>query len=163
MENDIQLRVKKSESVLKFKLLDEDGNDTGEYLQFDVEDMGSALRLQECLESHKRNASYIKNQLYIINKREDHKGKKLLSANEEAVNRAWNEFFRREMEALDLFIGKGKTQVILNIMGREPYMSMFEDITELIDPIIPVLEKAYSDFKNKIEEKYKDKGENILE
>ena len=149
MENDIQLRVKKSDSVLKFKLLDEDGNDTGEYLQFDVEDMGSAF--------------YIKNQLYIINKKEDHKGKKLLSANEEAVNRAWNEFFRREMEALDLFIGKGKTQVILNIMGREPYMSMFEDITELIDPIIPVLEKAYSDFKNKIEEKYKDKGENILE
>lgn len=163
MENDIQLKVKKSENLLKFKLLDEDGNDTGEFLKFDIEDMSNALRFQECIDSHKKNLSYIKNQLLIIEKKEDHTGKKALSSNEEATFKAWEEFYKREIDALDLFLGKGKTRVILKIMDREPYYTMFEDINELVEPIIPVIEKAYKNFKNKIEEKYKSKGENILE
>ena len=164
MVNEIQdIQIKKSDSLIRIGLKDEKGNDTGEYLQFDVEAISNALNYQECIELHKKNLSALKNQFIIIDKKQDHKGKKLLSANEEAKMEALEDFYKKEMEALDLFIGKGKTQVILKIMGREPYFSMFDEISELLEPVLPVIEKGFQDFKSKIEEKYKAKEENILE
>lgn len=164
MENDIQtLQIKRSESLIRIGLKDENGKDTGEYLQFDVEAINNAINYQECIELHKKNVSALKNQLIIIGKKQDHKGKKLMSANEEAQMRAFEEYYKKEMEALDLFIGKGKTQVILNIMGREPYFSMFDDISELLEPVLPVIEKGFKDFKSKIETKYKEKEDKVLE
>ena len=164
MENDIQtLQVKRSDSLIRIGLKDENGKDTGEYLQFDVEAINNALNFQECIELHKKNLSALKNQFIIIDKKQDHKGKKLMSANEEAKMEALESYYKKEMEALDLFIGKGKTQVILNIMGREPYFSMFDDISELLEPVLPVIEKGFKDFKSKIEKKYQVKEENVLE
>ena len=164
MENDIQsLQIKKSDSLIRIGLKDENGKDTGEFLQFDIEAINNALNYQECVEMHKRNISALKNQFVIINKRQDHKGKKLLSANEEAQMEALEQFYKKEIEALDLFIGKGKTQVILNIMGREPYFSMFDDISELLEPIIPIIEKGFKDFKTRVEEKYKENDGKVLE
>lgn len=163
MANDIrELKVKTNENLLKFKLIDEEGNDTGEYLTFDLEDMNCALRYQDCIEQHRKNAEYIKNQQVIISKQEDHKGKKLLSSNEEKMQKALVEYYNREIKALDLFLGEGKTKVILKIMGREPYLSMFEDISEMLEPVIPELEKSYENIKKKIVGKYKDES-NILE
>ena len=164
MENDIQdLQIKKRDSLIRIGLKDENGNDTGEYLQFDIEAVSNAINYQECVEMHKKNLSALKNQFIIIDKKQDHNGKKLMSANEEAKMKALEDFYIKEMEALDLFIGKGKTQVILNIMGTEPYFSMFDDISELLKPVLPVIEKGFNDFKSKIEEKYKVKEENVLE
>lgn len=164
MENDIQdIQIKKSDSLIRIGLKDENGNDTGEYLQFDVEAINNAINYQECIELHKKNLAALKNQFIIIGKRQDHKGKKLLSANEEAQMEALEDYYKKEMEALDLFIGKGKTQVILNIMGREPYFSMFDDFSELLEPVLPVIEKGFKDFKEKIAEKYKNVEEKVLE
>ena len=164
MENDIQsLQIKKRDSLIRIGLKDENGKDTGEYLQFDVEAINNMLNYQECIEMHKKNLSALKNHFIIIDKKEDHKGKKLMSANEEAKLKALEEYYKKEMEALDLFIGKGKTQTILNIMKTEPYFSMFDDISSLLEPVLPVIEKGYKDFKSKIENKYKSQEENILE
>lgn len=164
MENDIQtLKIKRSENLLRFGIKDENDNDTGEYLQFDVEDMSAALQYQDCVELHKKNLANFRNQIIIIEKKQDHKGKKLLSANEEAELKALNDFYAKEMEALDLFIGKGKTQAILDIMGRKPYFSMFQDIIEMLEPVMPQIEKGYKDFKNKIKNKYQIKEGNVLE
>lgn len=163
MANDIrELKVKTNENLLKFKLIDEDGNDTGEYLKFDLEDMNCALKYQECIEQHKLNESYLRNQRLIISKQEDHKGKKPLSSNEEKMQRVMVEYYNREIEALDKFLGEGKTRTILRIMDREPYLSMFEDISIMLEPIIPELEKSYENIKKKIVGKYKDES-NILE
>lgn len=164
MENDIQtLQIKRSDSLIRIGLKDENGNDTGEFLQFDVEALDNALRYQECMDLHKKNLSTLRNQFIIIDKKQDHKGKKLMSANEEAKMKALEEYYKKEMEAMDLFIGKGKTQVILKIMGREPYFSMFEDISELLEPVLPIIEKGFKDFKKKIQQKYQPKEENVLE
>ncbi len=164
MTNDIQsLQIKRGEGLIRIGLKDENGKETGEYLQFDVEAVNNMLNYQNSLEMHKKNLSALKNQFIIIEKKQDHKGKKLMSANEEAQLKALEEFYKKEMEALDLFIGKGKTQVILNIMGREPYFGMVDDIHELIEPIFPIIEKGYKDFKTRIEDKYKSLGENVLE
>ena len=163
MENEIlELKVKTNENLLKFKLVDEDGNDTGEYLKFDLEDMNCALRYQECIEEHKKNVEFIRNQQVIISKQQDHKGKKVLSSNEEKMQKALVEYYDREIKALDKFLGEGKTRVILKIMDRDPYLSMFEDIDTILEPIIPYIEKSYENIKKKIVGKYNE-NTNILE
>ena len=163
MENEIlELKVKTNGNLLKFKLLDEKDNDTGEYLKFDLEDMNCALRYQECIEEHKKNVEFIRNQQVIISKQQDHKGKKVLSSNEEKMQKALVEYYDREIKALDKFLGEGKTRVILKIMDRDPYLSMFEDIDTILEPIIPYIEKSYENIKKKIVGKYNE-NTNILE
>ena len=64
---------------LTLKIQTEDGKDTGEYLEFDLGDIELPLRYQELIEKDKKNKEYLRNQMLIIDKREDVKGKKLLS------------------------------------------------------------------------------------
>lgn len=158
MENFVQLN---KSNVLKIGIKDENGNDTGNWLQFDMEDIELPLRLQECEEQHKKNLLYIKNQFVIIDKKEDHKGKKLLSSNQEEKIKLLNEFYKREMQALDLFLGEGGTAKLLN--GRKPYYSMYEDISEILQPILPLLKQSTENITEKIKQKYSTKKEDVLE
>ena len=56
------------------------------------------------------------------------------------------------MEALDMFLGKGATRKILKANDDEPYYSMFDDIVELIKPIMPALKDNAEYIKHKQEE-----------
>lgn len=158
------IKLKKSTGIITIKLEDENGNDTGETLVFDIEDVNTALNYQESIELHKKNLNYLKQTLIIIDKKEDHKGKKILSSNEEEKLKAMKKFYEDDMKALDIFIGEGKTQTILNIMGRNPYYSMYDDIFELLKQVTPLLENGYKDFEKRVKEKYTlKKEENVLE
>jgi len=158
-ENFIQL---KKDDVLRIGIKDQEGNDTGKYLVFDLEDIELPLRISECQELHKKNMEYLKNQFYIIDKKEDHKGKKLLSWKEEEKYKVIQKVYIEEMKALDLFLGEGKTQMILDLMDRKPYMSMYNDISEMIEPILPLIKVNMEAIKNKIEEKYKSTNSEVL-
>jgi len=49
-------------------------------------------------------------------------------------------------------------------MHRKPYYSMFEDINELLKPIIPLLKNATDDVINKVKQKYgKQEQSDVLE
>ena len=89
MNNFIQLE---ENDTLKFKIKDSEGNETGEYLEFDLEDIELPLKYQDLLEQDKKNKTWLKNQFVIIEKRQDVKGKKLMSKNEEDKIRAINDF-----------------------------------------------------------------------
>ena len=67
------------------------------------------------------------------------------------------------MEALDLFLGQNGTNKLLN--GRKPYYSMYEDINDMLVPILPKLKLKADDIVNKIKEKYSSKAteKNVLE
>ena len=160
MENFIQL---KKDNIIRIGIKDSQGNDTGEHLEFDLEDIELPLKYQECIEMHKKNVKYLKTQLVIINKKEDHKGKKLLSYNEEEKIKAVSEFYKKEIEALDLFLGVGGTFKLLN--GRKPYYSMYDDINEMLEPVLPIIKKGFDSIENKIKDKYKieNKESNVLE
>ena len=67
------------------------------------------------------------------------------------------------MKALDLFIGEGKTQMILDLMGRKPYLTMYDDIGRLIEPILPQLKINVESIKDKIKTKYTNKENDVLE
>ena len=142
----------KKDSILRIGIKDSDGNDTGEHLEFDLEDINLALRLNECDERHRKNLEFLRNQFIIIDKKEDKKGKKILSWKEEEKLKVLQEFYKREMEALDLFLGENGTKKLLN--GRNPYYSMYEDINDMLKPILPKLKLRADDIAKKIKDKY---------
>ena len=142
----------KKDNILRIGIKDIDGNDTGEHLEFDMEDINLALRLNECDEKHRKNLEFLRNQFIIIDKKEDKKGKKILSWKEEEKLKVLQEFYKREMEALDLFLGENGTKKLLN--GRNPYYSMYEDINDILKPILPKLKLRADDIAKKIKDKY---------
>lgn len=151
----------KKDSILRIGIKDANGIDTGEHLEFDLEDIELPLRLSKCKEEHKKNVLYVKNQFLIINKKQDHKGEQLISSNEEEKIKVLKEFYKREMNTLDLFLGEKGTLKLLN--GRKPYYSMYDDISEILKPIMPLLEKNRENIINKIKEKYNTKKDDVLE
>ncbi len=153
-ENFIQL---KKDNIIRVGIKDQFGNDTGKTLDFDMDDVELPLRYQQLLEEHNKNFKNLRHKFMMIDKRQDVKGKKLLSKNEEDKVKALNEYFKLDMKALDLFLGEGKTQMILDIMGRKPYWNMFEDIGEAISPILEkVFQENMDTTDEKIVEKYKE-------
>lgn len=153
----------KKDSILRIGIKDSKGNDTGEHLEFDLEDIELPLRLNECEAKHRKNLESLRNQFIIIDKKEDKKGKFVLTWKEEEKLKAVQEFYKREMQALDLFLGEGGTKKLLN--GRKPYYSMYEDISEMLAPILPKLKLRADDIADKIKAKYSnvDTEKNVLE
>lgn len=147
----------KKDNILRIGIKDSNGVDTGEHLEFDLEDIELPLRLNQCEAQHRRNLEFVKNQFIIIDKKEDKKGKFLLSWKEEEKIKVLQEFYKKEMEALDLFLGKDGTKKLLN--GRNPYYSMYEDINEILEPVLPKLKLRADNIIDKVKEKYNNKKE----
>lgn len=157
MEDVIQI---KKDNILKVKIIDEFGEDTGNHLEFDLEDIELPLRINEANKEHEKNERYFKTQKLLIDKRQDKKGKYLLSKNQEDLIKLYNEYYEREIKVLDSFLGDGGTKKLLN--GRKPYATMFDDIAEYLKPILPKLEKTKEQIQTKIKEKYGATDEDIL-
>ena len=161
-KSDSIIQLKKNEDILKLKIIDEEGNDTRNYLEFNLEDIELPLRYQELVEKDKQNKQMLKNQLIIIEKKQDHKGKKLYSANEEAKIKAMVEFYKKEAEVYDMFLGKDGVKKLLN--GRELSWSTLSEIDEIINStILPKLQVSKEKIKEKIMGKYKTKRDDVLE
>ena len=157
MENNyIQL---KKDNILRLGIKDSEGNDTGNVLEFDLEDASLLLRYQELVEKEKKNRIWLNNQFLIIDKKQDHKGKKLLSSNEQAKLESINEFFKREKEVLDMFLGEGGTDKLLN--GRKMGWTSLQEINDIVvNQISPYIDKSMDNLTNKVKELYKDSTEN---
>lgn len=153
MENNyIQLN---KDTILRLGIKDSEGNDTGNVLEFDLEDAELLLRYQELIEQDKKNRIWLNNQMLIISKKEDHKGKKLLSSNEEAQIKVANEFFQKEKEVFDMFLGKGGVDKLLN--GRKLGWTSLREISKIVkEQIGPYFDKTMDNITNKVKEMYKE-------
>ena len=141
------------EETLKLNIFDSEGNDTGEYLEFNLEDIELPLRYQELIEKDKKNKENLRNQLLIIEKRQDVKGKKLLSKNEEDKIRALNNFFMKEIEVYNMFLGPRGVEKLLN--GRKFTWTTLQEIDEIIETqISPHLNVNIQKITDKVKEKY---------
>ena len=150
-ENFIQLE---KDDVLRLEIKTSDGVSTGEYLEFDLEDIELPLRYQELIERDKKNKENLKNQMIIIEKRQDVKGKKLLSKNTEDKIKALNDFFNKEVEVYNMFLGKNGVQKLLN--GRRVGWTSLASIDNIIEKqIAPYLDLSMNTIPDKIKEKYK--------
>ena len=149
-DNFIQLNKK---NTLKIGIKDEDGNILNDYLEFDFNDSTILLKYQEMIEKIQKSKSWLKNQYMIIKKRQDVKGKKLLSKNEEDKLRADENFFKKQTENYNMFLGENGVQKLLN--GRKLNWFTLVEIDEIIkNQIEPYLEKYREDLTKKIKEKY---------
>ncbi len=153
----------KNENILKLEIVDEKGNSTGEYLEFDLEDIELPFKYQEIIERLKKSRQNLKNQFVIIEKKQDHKGKKLMSSNEEEKLKALNNFYKEQVEIYNIFLGENGVQKLLN--GRKLRWTTLSEIDELIEKqIAPQLNITMDDITKKIKSKYSNKKEdNILE
>lgn len=150
-KNSIQLNTN---DTLKLAIVTSDGVETGEFLEFDLEDIELPLKYQELLEKDKKNKEYLRNQMLIIEKRQDVKGKKLLSKNEEDSIKALNEFFKKEVEIYNIFLGERGVEKLLN--GRKLGWTSLQEIDELIEKqIMPYLDLSMTKIQDKVKEKYK--------
>ena len=159
-DNFIQLN---KDNILRLKIKTDQGEDTGEFLQFDLEDIELPLRYQELIEEDKKNTEHLRNQILIIEKREDVKGKKLMSKNEEDKIRALNDYFKREAQIYNMFLGERGVEKLLN--GRKLGWTSLREIDDIIEKqIMPHLDISVNNITKKIKEKYSKATENeVLE
>lgn len=149
-ENYVQLN---KNDILRLKIRTVDGKETGEVLEFDFEDIELPLKYQELIEKDKKNREKLKNQIYMIDKRQDVKGKKLLSKNQEDKIRALNEFFKNEVEVYNIFLGENGVQKLLN--GRKIGWTTLQEIDDIIEKqIAPHIKINISKINDKVKEKY---------
>ena len=143
------------DNVLRLGIKDSEGNDTGNILEFDLEDTELLLRYYDLIEKDKKNRQWLNNQLIIIKKKEDHRGKKVLSSNEYDILKAYNDFYKKEKEVFDMFLGQGGVDKLLN--GRRLGWTTFNEITKIIkEQIAPKLDITMDKVTDKIKNLYKD-------
>jgi hypothetical protein len=141
------------DNVLRLKIETSEGKDTGEVLEFQLDDVELPLRYQELLEKDKKNKENLKNQFLIIDRRQDVKGKKLLSKNEEDKIKAMNDFFNKEIEVYNMFLGDRGVEKLLN--GRKFTWTTLQEIDEIIGKqIAPHLDMSMKSITDKIKNKY---------
>lgn len=154
----------KKDNVFTIGIKDKEGNDTGEVIKIDLEDLKLPLKAQESEKMIKNNNRWLQAQRIMIEKRPDKKGKKLLSANEEALLKLVNEYYERQTKAWELVLGEGAIKKLL--CGREMYITFFNDLEEQMQIIKPKLNKNAIDIKEKIKsiaKKYSEKDSDVME
>ena len=137
------------DNVLRLGIQTNDGKDTGEYLEFDLEDIELHLKYQELLEEDKKNKMNLRNQMLVIDKRQDVKGKKLMSKNQEDKIKALNEFFKKEVEVYNMFLGENGVQKLLN--GRKVGWTTLQEIDDIVEKqIAPHLDVSMDKITQKV-------------
>ncbi len=162
MEDYIKL---KKRNILKIGIKDEDGKPKRDekgreiFIEFDLEDINTADNYNKCVYLTQKANSVLKNDIAIINKKQDVKGKGIMTKNEEAKMEALKRFYKSTEEAMDLFLGKGGTS---KIFDDTRYLTMFDDLVEMLEPIMPKLKINFETIEKKIKEKYSSKNGRVL-
>lgn len=154
----------KKNNIFEIGIKDQNGHETGETIKIDLEDLQLPLKCQESEKQIKANNQWLQAQRILINKKPDKKGKKLLSANEEALIKAVNEYYDRQIKAYELILGNGAIKKIL--CGREMYVTFFIDLEEQMKLLRPHLEQKAINIQDKIKSiatKYSEKDNDVME
>jgi len=160
MEENIITLSKKD--LIRLRIKTDDGKDTGEYLEFDLEDIELPLRYQELLEKDKKNKDWLQKEFIIIDKRQDVKGKKLLTKNQEDKIKALNKFFEEEVEIYNMFLGPDGVKKLLN--GRKLGWTTLQEIDDIINTqILPYVKKAAEAMQKRIIQKYSQENKEVMQ
>ena len=151
----------KNDNLFKIGIKNNEGQDTGEVITIDMEDIELPLKLQECETKIKQNEMWLGIQKKQIERRPDKKGKKLLSANQESLIKLLNEFYARQTKAWEIFLGDGAISKIL--CGRKPYYTMFAELNEQLMPLMPKIKENCKSIQEKIKTKYMKKETDVME
>lgn len=165
IDNYVNINTKKD--ILKIGLKDENDkpilDEKGEvvFWQFDLGDIELPLKYNQCEREHRKNQQDVRMRFIAIDKKEDVKGKYLLSRNEEEKLKVLKDYYCAEEKTLNLFLGDNGVKKFLN--GRNYYWDMFEDISEVLKPVLPLFENSLTSISDRIKDKYSKKEENVIE
>ena len=156
------ITLKERTGLKRFGIRTQDGVDTGEYIEIDLEDLDLPLKSNECQAKHFENFETLKRDLAEAEKKSSEKNPTdILSEKEKATIEAYKKFYEAEIEALDGFLGEGATRKLLG--GRKPYLTMYDDINDYLEQIVPILKDTQNQVIERIKSKYGTiKEDNIL-
>lgn len=160
------IKLKERKDILKLGFQDENGkiikdeNNREVYIEFDLGDIELPLKYNRCVNQIEQARKNLKTQFIIIDKKQDHKGKQLLSSNEVEKVKATKQFYKDMEVAMDLFLGQGGTRKFLN--GKNPYWEMWDDIDEILKPHYDKLKLTINDMTDRIKNKYKVTESDVL-
>ena len=163
MEEDKKI-VLGEDQTLTLEIYDAKGNKTGEKLEFDMGDIDLPLRYQELLAQDKKNRETLRNKMLVLEKKPDAPGEGAMTRNQEEQVRALVEFFKKEVEVYNLFLGENGVQKLLN--GRKLRWETLEEIDSIIDKQIrPYIEVDTKRMIDKVKKAYgrKDEPEEEIE
>lgn len=155
----------KKRDIFRLGIQDEDGNakldENGHevFIEFDLEDITIPDRYSKCAYLIKKASNTLKNAIVVIDKKQDLKGKGILSKNEEEKMQALKQYYKTVEEAMDLFLGENGTA---KIFGETRYLTMFDDLSEMLEPIMPKLKINLESIEKKIKSKYSMTNSNVL-
>lgn len=152
----------KNTGVLEVEIVDFKGEPTGEKLVFDTLDIELPFKMQEMFEKHEGNIKKLKADTILLEKKKypASKKKSLFTQKQQDEFKLMRDFYNKEMETMDVFLGEGGCKKMLN--GRKPYLTMFNDITEALEPVMKELASDTGDIVDKIKSKYQeDEGETL--
>ena len=72
---------------------------------------------------------------------------------------ALKQYYKTVEDAMDLFLGKNGTT---KIFGETRYLTMFDDLSEMLEPIMPKLKINLESIEKKIKSKYSMTNSNVL-
>lgn len=154
------IKLKERKDIVRLGIEDENGKIVKDkqgnevVIEFDLGDIELTLNYNKCTNQINESYRQLRGKFIVIDKKQDSKGKNsLLSKNEEEKIKALNQYYKEMEESMDLFLGKGGTRKFLN--GRKPYMEMFDDISEALEPYMPKLKLTVDEMTNRIRNKYK--------
>ena len=129
-------------------------------MEFNLDDIEIIDKYSKCLELLNKASDSLKKKIVIINKKQDSKGKnELISKNTKDKMDAYKQYYKETEEAFDLFLGKGG---INKIFGEERYLDMYDDLAEMLKPILPLLKVNVENMEKKIKDKYKSNDTSVL-
>lgn len=161
---ELKIVLNNSEDIKRFYVYTKDGKKTGEHLDFDLEDIELIDRLDRIYNKILKNQQWIKNEMTVIDKKQDFKKKNsLMSNNEKLKYEAIKKYYNEQRNAFDLFLGENGVEKLL--YGRKFEWGTLNEISEIIsNQIYPQLKISMKNITEKVKEKYKNKIENdVLE
>lgn len=144
--------------IYTIRLNDENGNYTGNNIEFNMADIDLALKYNNVLEEIDKVKKHIKTQEIIIRKKQDVKGI-YLSKNEKAIYELYSKGYKDMRSAMDKFLGKDGCQ---KIFGDINYIEMFNDLDTMLRPHFEKMGMSMKNIKNRIQEKYKIEKDNTI-
>lgn len=154
MEEKKFIQLGESTNTLKLWIKTKDGKETGEFLEFNLKDIELLDRYQKMADEDNKNKQWIKNQFVIINNKQDFKKKgKIMSNNEEQKYKAILQYYKKQKEIYDLFLGEGGVDKLL--YGRKFEWETLVEIEKIIkEQIAPNLNITMDNITNEIKNKY---------
>ena len=142
----------KEENVLEIPI-SFNGIETGEVLRFNVDDIELPLKYDEMVSKDKQNRDWLTRQMVIIEKKQDTPTKGFLSNKEKEIIKVTKEFFEKEKDIYNMFLGENGVEKLL--CGRKFSWLILYQIDEIIEKnILPHLDLTFEGLKNKMIKKY---------